>query len=116
LKEYFKIFFNFKAYEIAHERSLKAFDKMVTLYDFEMKEVAPPSEGWFHTFLKRHEIKTPSSDQAPLPKKMFVGELLSKEKHESPSKPKKEKVSLTKKPTKMKVLRKSRETSKKTKK
>jgi hypothetical protein len=110
LKEYFKIFFNFKAYEIAHERSLKAFDKMVTLYDFEMKEVAPPSEGWFHTFLKRHEIKTPSSSSPP-PKKMFVGELLSKEKHESSSKPKKEKVSLTKKPTKMKVLRKSRETS-----
>jgi hypothetical protein len=55
---------------MAHGRTLNAYEKMVTLYDFEMEEVVPPTEGWFQGFLKRHEIKTLSS--SPLPNKRFI--------------------------------------------
>jgi hypothetical protein len=51
-------------------RTMNAYDKMVTLYNFEMKEVIPPTEGWFYKFLKRHNIKTLSS--TPLPNKRFL--------------------------------------------
>jgi hypothetical protein len=55
---------------MAHGRTLNVYEKMVTLYDFEMEEVVPPTEGWFQGFLKRHEIKTLSS--SPLPNKRFI--------------------------------------------
>jgi hypothetical protein len=55
---------------MAHGRTLNAYEKMVTFYDFEMEEVVPSTEGWFQGFLKRHEIKTLSS--SPLPNKRFI--------------------------------------------
>jgi hypothetical protein len=32
---------------MAHGRTLNAYEKMVTLYDYEMEDVVPPTKGWF---------------------------------------------------------------------
>jgi hypothetical protein len=81
--------FDLQAFNLALGRTKKAFDSMQKLYQFEMEEVIPPTEGWFQRFLKRHDLK--DRDLASKFNKNEKVSFLSKSK-----------------PTKMKVLRKSK--------